>query len=261
MRKVIDTHTHVFPDSVAQRASDNIGKYYSINMQCDGKIETLLSVAPNISYFVVSSAATNPLHVQKGNDFILNAAKEHSNFIPFCSVHPEAEGMVDELRRIKALGARGIKIHPDFQHFDIDDERMFPLYEEMARLSLPVLFHVGDENTDASSPSRLLRVIERVESLTAIAAHMGGYCAWDEAVETLYGKNVYFDTSDALISLPRDKVLELLRRHPIELILFGSDFPLASPSDAFELFDSLPLTEEQKNMIYFENAARLLGIV
>lgn len=261
MRKIIDTHTHIFPDSVAERASFNIGNYYKLPMACDGRIDTLLEVGKHISYFVVSSAATNPLHVQKGNDFILNSAKANDSFIPFCSVHPSADGMIEELERISSLGAKGIKIHPDFQHFDIDDPRMIPLYNKMAELGLVVLFHVGDENTDASSPRRLLNVINAVPKLTVIAAHMGGYKAWDEAEELLFGSNIYFDTSDALMCLPRERVLAQLRKHPIDKILFGSDFPLASPKTAFELFDSLPLTEEQKNMIYFENAAKLFGIL
>ena len=260
MRRIIDTHTHIFPDSVAERASNNIGTYYNMPMECNGKVSTLFEQAPHISYFVVSSAATNPLHVQKGNDFISNSAKENACFIPFCSVHPSAEGMIEELERISRCGAKGIKIHPDFQHFDIDDPRMIPLYKKMAELHLVVLFHVGDEFSDASSPRRLLNVINEVPELTVIAAHMGGYQAWDEAEKLLYGCNVYFDTSDALMCLPRERVLKQLRNHPIEKILFGSDFPLVSPKTAFELFDSLPLTEEEKNMIYFENAARLFGI-
>lgn len=260
MRKIIDTHTHIFPDSVAERASNNIGAYYNMPMECNGKITTLFEESPHISYFVVSSAATNPLHVQKGNDFILGSARANECFIPFCSVHPSAEGMFEELERIVMLGAKGIKIHPDFQRFDIDDPRMIPLYKKMAELKLVVLFHVGDENTDASSPRRLLNVITAVPELTVIAAHMGGYKAWDEAEEMLYGSNVYFDTSDALMCLSRERVLAQLRKHPIEKILFGSDFPLVSPKTAFSLFDSLPLTEEQKNMIYFENAAKLFGI-
>lgn len=260
MRKIIDTHTHIFPDSVAERASFNIGNYYKLPMACDGRVDTLLDVGKHISYFVVSSAATNPLHVQKGNDFILKNAKENERFIPFCSVHPSAEGMIEELERIATLGAKGIKIHPDFQHFDIDDPRMIPLYKKMSELRLVVLFHVGDENTDASSPGRLLNVINAVPELIVIAAHMGGYKAWEEAEAMLYGSNIYFDTSDALMCLPRERVLAQLRKHPIDKILFGSDFPLVSPKTAFELFDSLPLTEEQKNMIYFENAAKLFGI-
>jgi predicted TIM-barrel fold metal-dependent hydrolase len=40
--------------------------------------------------------------------------------------------------------------------------------------------------------------------------------------------------------------------------MFGSDYPLASPADVFKAFDSLPLTEDEKEKIYRINAEKLL---
>ena len=250
-RKIIDVHVHVFPDNVAQRATDNIGKYYNIKMECDGTVSMLLDRARglDIEYFCISSAATNPEHVRRGNDLVLDRARENPVFLPLCSFHPKAPEMEKELEYVKANGAVGLKLHADFQQFVIDDPAITPLYRLAAELDLPILFHVGDENTDNTSPSRLYNVVDRVPELKIIAAHMGGYKAWDEAENVLYGSPVYMDASDALLCLPPERVVEQIRRQGPERIMFGSDYPLRSTRSAFEAFDALPLTEPEKEQI------------
>lgn len=261
-RKITDVHVHIFPDSVAQRATDNIGKYYNIEMECNGTVSMLLEKAEglNIEHFCISSAATNPDHVRKGNDLVLNKAKENGVFVPLCSIHPKAPDMEQELHYIKENGGKGLKLHADFQKFVIDEPDMIPLYRVAAKLSLPILFHIGDENTDNTSPRRLYSIMEKVPELKVIAAHMGGYMAWDEAEDVLYGTPAYFDTSDALICLPPDRVIAQIRRHGADRIMFGSDYPLRSTRTAFELFDRLELTEEEKDRIYTGTAAELFSL-
>lgn len=262
VRKIIDTHAHVFPDKIAYRASDNVGNYYGLPMECDGTVSMLLEGAKNLdAIFVISSAALKPENVITGNNYILELARENSKFIPLCSVHPKQDGIESELERVKKAGAKGLKLHPDFQYFNLDDPKMISVYQTAATLDLSVLFHVGDENSDASSPTRLYKVMEKVPELRAIAAHMGGYLAWDEAERVLYGTGVYFDTSDALLSLSPERVVKQIRKHGADKIMFGSDYPLKSTHIAFEAFDVLPLTEEEKEKIYFKNAAKFYDII
>ncbi|HPE95199.1 MAG TPA: amidohydrolase family protein, partial [Bacillota bacterium] len=221
-------------------------------MECNGTVSMLLDSAAglDVEYFCISSAATNPLHVRKGNDTILSLARDNKRFIPLCSFHPDATDTEKELEYIKENGAKGIKLHADFQKFVIDRPDIIHYYRLAAQLGLPILFHIGDENTDNTSPARLYNIIDKVPELKAIAAHMGGYKAWDEAENILYGTPVYMDTSDALVCLPPERVLAQIRRHGTKRIMFGSDYPLRSTRSAFEVFDKLPLTEQEKEQIY-----------
>ena len=61
----------------------------------------------------------------------------------FGSVHPSHPDALKELERIHALGIKGIKFHPDYQYFFVDEERMFPIYEKCGKLGLIVVFHAG----------------------------------------------------------------------------------------------------------------------
>lgn len=263
-REIIDVHTHIFPAKLARKAADKVVNYYNLIREGDGTAEILIKggeAFENIR-FVVSSAAVKPEHVVNGNNFLLKSAKENNSFIPLGSFHPEMdynEG-VKELERIKNEGAKGIKLHPDFQNFAIDSETAFPFYKACAELKLPILFHVGDENSDISSPSRLYKVINRFPTLTVIAAHMCGYQAWDEAEEVLIGTPVYTETSDALIGLPPERVYNMIKKHGADRIMFGSDYPLRLTVSAYNALEALPLTENEKENIYSATAKKVFSL-
>ena len=253
--KIIDAHTHIFPDKIAHRASENVGQYYGIGMECDGTVSQLLEGANGLdAYFIICAAALKPENTVTGNDYLLAQAKNNNRFIPLCSVHPLQQEYATELERVKKAGAKGLKLHPEFQHFNIDDYGMIEIYKVAASLEMPILFHVGDANSDASSPARLYNALDKVPNLKAVAAHMGGYLAWDEAEELLYGSPIYFDTSDVLLSLTPERVVNQIRKHGADKIMFGSDYPLRSTQSAFDAFDLLNLTDAEKTMIYYTNA-------
>lgn len=261
-QKIIDFHTHVFPEDIAQKATDAVGNYYGIPMQSVGTATKLLSESGelNMQGYVIHSSATKPAQVENINTFIAEYVKANPLIIGFGTIHKDYENAIGEIDRMKALGLKGIKLHPDFQNFNIDDPNMYAIYEYASDLKIPVLFHVGDNNSNASSPERLSRVLEQFPRLIVIAAHMGGYSRWDSAMDCLYGKNLYFDTSSTMIVLPYPKVRNMIYKHGVDKILFGSDFPLQTTPTAAEDIYKLNLPPEHMDMIFYQNASNLLGI-
>ncbi|HBR32419.1 MAG TPA: amidohydrolase, partial [Clostridiales bacterium] len=134
-------------------------------------------------------------------------------------------------------------------------------YRTCAELELPILFHVGDQNSDISSPTRLYNVINRLPELTVIAAHMCGYQAWDEAEQVLIGTPVYTETSDALIGLAPERVYRMIKKHGADKVMFGSDYPLRLTGSAYDELDKLPLTEEEKQKIFYSTAKKVFGLM
>ena len=80
-----------------------------------------------VSGYLILPVAVKPEHVQSINNFIQGQMEANDSFIAFGTVHAAMEDIEDEVARIRKLGLRGIEIHPDCQHFDIDDPRMFPV--------------------------------------------------------------------------------------------------------------------------------------
>lgn len=265
-REIIDVHTHVWPDKIALRAADNIVNYYSLPRQGDGSVDGILRAAEGFNNirFVISSATLKPdvAHAQVGNDFLINIANGDSRFIPLASFHPFMgfDEAVGELERCEALGAKGIKIHSDFQRFFVDDANAMEIYKEAARLKLPILFHAGDRNTDFSTPKRIRNIVEKLPELTIIAAHMCGYSVWDEAKEYLIGTPVYTDTSEARLGMDARGLYELIEKHGVEKVMFGSDYPLWNTDFAYRELEECALSEAEKDLIYSENAKKVFGL-
>jgi len=259
--KIIDIHAHIFPEKIASKAVRAIGDYYGVPMEGEGTVEDLLKKgsAIGVSKYVVHSSATDVHQVAAINDYILQVQKSSDLFIGFGTLHPDLSDPLKEVERIISLGLHGIKLHPEFQHFVIDSEEMMPVYEAIEG-RLPLLIHMGDENTDSSSPKRLARVLDKFPGMVVIAAHFGGYRAWDEAFRYLVGRDIFMDTSSSLRFLEPSEALNIIRKHGVSKILFGSDYPMWTHKDEFERFLKLDLNENERALILHGNAEKLLSL-
>lgn len=260
--KIIDAHAHIFPPQIAYKAAGSIGAYYNLKMFADGTIESLLKNGKeiNVYKYLVHSTATKVGQIQSINNFIAESKDENSCFIGFGTLHPKMQNVESEVDRIISLGLKGVKLHPEFQKFYIDDESMFPIYAALEG-KLPILMHTGDSVKTSSSPKRLAKILEKFPNLVVIAAHFGGYDMWDESIEYLVGrKNVYFDTCSSLFKMDLDKARKIIRDHGADKVLFGTDYPMWSHLNELNRFEKLELTDEECELILHKNAEKLLGI-
>ena len=162
-----------------------------------------------------------------------------------------------EFEYIKDNGLLGIKMHPDTQLFNIDDERLFPLYA-MAEGKLPIIFHTGDPRYDFSHPARLRRVLDRFPELEVIAAHFGGYSMQDTAYKYLKDTKCYFDISSSLMFMKQGEAEHYINAYGAERMLYGTDFPLWDPVVEVKRFLELQLNASQFDKISHQNALRIL---
>jgi predicted TIM-barrel fold metal-dependent hydrolase len=258
---VIDFHAHIYPSKIADKAVVNIGEFYKIPMQKKGTVEDLLDSGRGggIDRFVVFSAAAVPEQAARINNYIASVCGEHSEFIGFGTLHGAMENPGEEIERIISLGLKGIKLHPDMQRFNIDDERMMKIYA-LLEGRLPVVFHTGDYRYSYSHPSRLARVLDRFPALVCVAAHFGGWSLQDLAAEYLKDRFCYLDVSSSLPFLGKKRSAELIRFYGSERFLFGSDYPMWDPAACLEEFRSLNLSGEEEENILHKNALRILNI-
>ena len=254
-------HAHIFPEKIANKAAQSTGDYYGIPMQGDGTISNLLENGSKIGVdrYVVHSTATKAEQVQSVNDFIASAVEHNDSFIGFGTLHPDFGNVKEEVERIESLGLKGIKLHPDFQEFNIDSDSALPIYEAIEG-RLPLLIHMGDERKTLSHPKRLAKILDRFPKLSVIAAHMGGYSMWDESMEYLVGRDVYFDTSSTLMFLDKNKALKMIRTHGVEKVLFGVDYPMWTHEEELKRIHALGLSDDELELILWKNAYKCLNI-
>ena len=264
---VIDFHVHTFTDSLAPKALHNLNADGSKPMYTDATVSDTLTKMEKwgVDRFVILSVATKPTQPKHINDWILEQQSRNPNkIIGFGALHPDAPDTLEELSRLKSLGIPGIKLHPDFQDFMIDEERLFPLYDACAQLNMAILFHCGFDAVSPvlihAPPHRTAKVAELFPKLTMICAHFGGYDQWEEVYSVLAGKNVYLDTAYCAHRMSSKMAEKIISKHGAEKILFASDCPWDNPADTIRFVDSLAISEHAKQLIFSDNARRLLKI-
>ncbi|MDR1532532.1 MAG: amidohydrolase family protein [Clostridiales bacterium] len=260
--KVIDAHAHIYPDKIAVKASGSISEFYDIPVKYDGTVGTLLEsgARDGIAMHLVHSVATVPEQVESINNFIAKAVAEHQDkFIGFATLHQDMEDIEQELDRITGLGLRGIKLHPDFQRFYIDEPKLDRIYSALEG-RLPLLIHTGDYRYKFSSPSRAANVLTRFPKLDMICAHFGGWSEWDESERLLAGRRVWVDTSSSLAFMTPERGRRLVDAFGEDRIIFGTDYPMWDAASEFERLEKLGLSWEAKEKIFYKNICGLLGM-
>ncbi len=279
--RILDAHCHVYPEKIAARAVSSTDTFYLTHADGEGTVSDLVvrGTAAGVDGYIIQSVASTPHHVASINRFIADAvvsdrAVGHNRLIGLGTIHPDTEDKRAVMEEIVSHGLHGVKLHPDMQKFFIDDPRAYEIYELCAEYSLPILMHMGDPRFDFSHPDRLARVLTDLPTLSVVGAHMGGWANWDYACETLSRfERLCVDTSSSLVtpakeygiephvnSLTPDHATNLIRAWGAERVLFGTDYPMWSPAADVEAFFTLDLTEAERRMILWGNAARIFGV-
>jgi len=260
---IIDIHTHAYPEKISEKAKENLESSFRVRLIGDPTIGTLLKFMDKnkIDISVVCAVATRADQVPSINGWLFSVRSDRIR--AFCAIHPQYPLWKEELSRIKENGD-GIKLQPEFQDFYIDDKEMFPVYETVQQLELPILFHCGKELSGTklirSSPKRMSKIREIFPQLKIIAAHFGGFELWDEVKSYLLGRDIYFDTSFFFDYLPREEIKKMLLSHPQDRLLFGTDFPLVDQKKDLDFIEGLEVSAELKKRILSVNARNLLKI-
>ena len=227
--RVVDIHAHAFDEKIAVKATENLHTYYDIEPVSDGRLCHLIHSAKEnkVDKLVVCATATKPTQVQMINNYVSGLIGEH--IVGFGTLHRDFDEMDAEITRMKELGLSGVKFHPIFQSFYVDDDKAMQMYEKIGD-NFPILMHMGDKNSDATTPERLANVMKELPQVTFIAAHMGGVFEWEAAKKHLVGKNVYFDTSSSIRFMSPEDARSIIRAHGADKILFGT-INKATPKD------------------------------
>lgn len=274
---IIDAHTHTYPETIAKRAIEKLEKNSGTKAHTNGVQSGLMASMKEagISYSLLLPVATSKKQVDTINEVAAetNAKALETGLLSFGGIHPETENVSEVLNRIKALGLKGIKIHPDYQGTFFNDIRYKRIVEKATELGLYITVHAGVDigmpDPVHCTPNHVLEVLKDTESDHLILAHMGGWRLWNEVKEKLMEKPLYFDTSfsgDYLQKegvsgmLTKEAFVDLIHAMGSDRVLFGTDSPWSGQKDAVQWFIETDLTETEKKKILSDNFIRIIGI-
>ncbi len=263
MSGIIDFHTHAFPDELAAKAIPYLEEEGKVKAFLNGTTSDLLRSMDlaGISKSVICSIATRPQQFRS----ILEWSRKTSSdrLIPLPSVHPGAVDLEEQIRIIAEEGFIGIKLHPYYQDFYIDADKLHILYETLVRHNLLVVMHTGFDiafpRIDLCGPTRILNILDKFPELKLITTHLGSWNEWEKVRELLIGKPIYMEISYALDFLDPQIAREMITNHPAEYILFGSDSPWSDQKNTLHLLEQLDLDPVLFNRITVDNAEQMFS--
>ena len=262
---IIDFHTHAFPDELAPRAMKKLmSEAPGVKSFLDGTIAALTdSMKRNgISHSVVCCIATAPEQFTP----IFNWCKkvQTKKVVMFPSIHPADTKWKERISLIKSEGFKGVKFHPYYQDFHLDEDRMLAIYEELARNDLMAVAHTGYDiafaKDDRADCRRILKVTEMFPQLKFITTHLGAWQQWDEVELELVGRHIYMELSWSLECLSAEQARRIILAQPSECVLFGTDSPWTDQGKTLSLLKGLKLPAELERKILRDNARALLGM-
>lgn len=221
------------------------------------------------------------------NEQIMEAHRKYPDriipFYTFC-LGNEPPCIVD---RVHAEGFRGLKLINPTRNYN--DESYFPVWERCEDLGLITTFHTGivartreqveyDIDSSRMKVIYLDRIARRFQRMTIFVAHLGNPDHDEACMMCRWHSNMYFDLSGSTLKYRSSQFLaerlwwagqavrykDEFGRGPWEKILFGSDVTAAEISetrdDYFRLFDDLGFSQETRDGIMGNTAAKLLGL-
>ena len=237
--RAADAHAHIYPGKIAEKATENVGRFYDLPMAEVGLPHVLNEEGTAVGFdkFLVCSVATKVEQVGSINRFIAAKCEKYPKFVGLGAWHRDVE-----------------------EGFAIDDEKMLPVYKACMARDLPILFHMGDARSELSAPKKLANVLEKLPELKCIAAHLGGYQRWDEAKACLKGANVWVDTSSSLFVLNPDEARRSIEHFGMDKVMFGTDFPMWTHEKELERFFALAYGEEENRKMLYDNFEKLFKL-
>jgi hypothetical protein len=260
---IIDTHVHVWPDKIAARALGTPSE--GIQRFGDGTVASAMESmrAAGIDRSVCLAVADAPQRLEAANAFVGGLDPDH--FVGFGSIHPgrTPNENVEDLRR---NGLPGVKVHPLFQGYALDDKRLWEILAELEGEFI-CLFHVGPETRGGentlATPRMIAEIARAFPELTIIAAHLGGYHVHPEALEHVIGlPGVYLDTSwpPSIATVGTDVARAAIERHGPDRVVFATDWPMADPGAEIAAIEALGLSPSDTEAVLGGNMARLLSL-
>ena len=262
----IDFHVHAFADKIAHRTIAALREDAWTEPATDGTMSDTEQTMQKwgVDGFVVLSIATKPSQHLVCNNWAASVKSDH--VFPFGSVHPDGEDALAELERIKALGLYGVKLHPDYQGFFVDEERLFPIYRKCGELGLPIILHAGFDPVSPQNihctPAMSAYILDKFPDTQFILAHLGGNALWRDVERLLAGQfgNLWMDTSLTGTFVEEEQLARIIEKHGADKILLASDCPWDTTDKTIAKLKRLGLSPADEHAIFAGNAERLLGL-
>ena len=269
---IIDFHSHIFPDKIAEKTIQALSGKSGTKPSTDGSVDGLIKAMnrANCDICVTLPVLTKPTRFDSVTAFVLSVNERFQSelnrkIISFAGIHPACENIKGKLKYLKENGIKGVKIHPDYQGTFIDDDGYIEILKWSKEYDLIVVTHAGVDDAYVGlpvkcPPEKVSKVIDKVGYEKFVLGHFGGHKQWGQVLELLAGKKVYFDTAFTLHEIDEQLFKRIIDKHGDDRVLFATDCPWREISEDVKILRSYNLSEQTEQKIFYKNALKLLNI-
>ncbi len=268
---LIDFHTHIFPEKIAARTIEMLAANSHGKAHTDGTAEGLVAamIKADADMCVALPVLTKPSQFESVARFAeeINEKYEHEphRILSFAGIHPACDDVDGKMKFLKERGFKGVKIHPDYQDTFINDEGYIKILQSAKEYDLIVVTHAGVDDGYLGKPVKcppelVSKVIDKAGHKKFVLAHYGGHKQWDEVLNLLAGKDVYFDTAFTMHEISESLFKKIISRHGEDKILFATDCPWRDIETDKNTILSYNLGKDTLEKIFYKNALELLGL-
>lgn len=216
------------------------------------------------------------------NAWLAAELQTRKRLLGFGTIDLRKDDLAGQVRRLRDLGLKGIKLHPNAQGFAILSPRLFAVYQKAEELGMFLTFHTGVHRARLKN-SRVIDFDEiawEFPKLKFSMEHVGGYHFFNEALAVLFNhvpppweqgeSNVFAGLASVFTThqlrfwhLSREKLEELVKQVGVDQLIFGLDFPFNLERETkigLETIASLGLTDAEVDKILGGNLLRALRI-
>ena len=201
------------------------------------------------------------------NERLVKVCREHGDglLIPFGSINPALPDWEDDLRRChEAHGMRGIRLHPNYHGYKLDDPRFAKLLAVATERRLIVQLAISMEDERTQSPlmpiphvdaAPLAALVKSLPALRLVLLNAFRGLAIPKVADLIAVGQVY---TDIAMLEGVGGVGRLIEQTAAERVLFGSHFPFFYHESATLKLRESSLAQPQLKAVTAENAMRLL---
>jgi len=261
---IIDSHIHISYLDKKKSFSD-IKKDLFLNMK-KNKVDYSIVIPDNVP---------NPQCA--GLDEVISLTKDEKRLyaigtLKITDINKKTLLKIDNLFKEKLI--KGFKIFPGHDPIYPTDKRWIPVYKLCIKYDLPLIIHTGINTGNKkcakyNDPKYIVKIAKQYPKLKIIIAHYFwpklDYCF--ESTNNF--NNIYFDTSALAdsevidesggINKIREILIKTIKRNP-ESVLFGTDWPMCDLKKHLDLINSLKITKEEKDKIFYKNSIKLFKL-
>jgi len=278
---IIDSHTHLFPETVKKDRSlffDKEPEFKQLYNSPRAKISTIAELIDTMDIHGVDISVVsgfpwkNPDFAKKNNDTLLEAVQAYPDRIKGLACFDLGwEGAADEAGRCMDAGLSGVG-ELAFYLSGIDETALKLLDPVMAALrengNRPCMIHTN-EPVGHPYPGKTPVTLEQIDTLARtfpdnriILAHWGGGIFFYHVMKKQMKKNlknIWYDTAASVFLYDPEIYNMAIQANVIDKVLFGTDFPLLTPDRYYADMDKSAMTVTHRKQVLGENALALFG--